>query len=164
MTINPKVSEDARHAIGRRVDKFVARSQRGQTIRGEYILSDLKVIAEDDLRTNLAGARQAYLAEMRLRIDSTFYEELLDGPLYVLAGSARLEELAQNIADQASEPDTIDATDLAKQLTAIAKEDLGAGGKAARGAFLAYLEADLPHGDDTYDMLLAGPLSFLTEL
>jgi hypothetical protein len=161
MTIDPKVSEEARHTIGRRVDKFVARSQRGQAVRGEYILSDLEVIAQDDLRTNLPGARQAYLAEMRLRIDSTVYEELLDGPLYALASSPQLNELAQNVADQASDPDTIDAADLEAKLVAIAQEDLGAGVMAARGAFLAHLEANLPHGDDTYDALLAGPLSFL---
>lgn len=164
MTIDPKVSAEARHTIGRRVDKFVARSQRDQPVRGEYILSDLEVIAQEDLRTNLPGARLAYLAEMRLRIEPAFYEKLLDGPLYALASSAQLEDLAQNVADQASEPDSIDAADLEAKLKAIAEEDLGAGVKAARGAYLAYLEANLPHGDDTYDVLLAGPLSFLTDL
>lgn len=164
MTIDPKVSEEARHTIGRRVDKFVARSQRGQRVRGEYILSDLKIIAEEDLRTNRPGARQAYLAEMRLRLDPDFYEELLDGPLYALASSAQLNELAQNVADQASDPDTINTEELGAKLAAIAQEDLGAGIKAARGAFLAHLEENLPHGDDTYDTLLAGPLSFLADL
>lgn len=164
MTIDPKVSEEARHIIGRRVDKFVARSQRGQTVRGEYVLSDLRLIAQEDIPTNLAGARHAYLAEMRLRIDSSFYEELLDGPLYALAASTQLDELAQSVADQANKPESIDFDDVRVRLTAIADEDLGAGLRAVRGAFLAKLEENLPHGDDTYDTLLEGPLAFLVDL
>lgn len=159
----PKASDDSRHAVARLIDTFVARSQRGLKIRGERVKSDLMEIAADDLQSNYAGVRQAYLATLRLRIDTSVYEDLLDGPLYVIADSAELDELAQSVADDASNPDAIDGEALNIRLTAIAQEDLGAGVRAARGAFLASLESKLPHRGDAYDTLLAGPLSFLMD-
>lgn len=161
MAIDPKVSSEARGAIVRLVDKLVARSQRGFILRGERVMSDLKDIAQDDLQSNLPGVRGAYLAVLRLTIDATVYEALLDGPLYIVAYSAELEELAQIVADQAGDLASIVSSDVEAKLTAIAEKDLGAGITAARGAFLAQLEARLPHHGDTYDELLAGPLSFL---
>jgi hypothetical protein len=164
MTIDPKVSEDARTAIVLLAEKLIARSQRGLPLTALRSKEDVKDIASDDPQSNYPGVRGAYLATLRLRIDPEVYETLLDGPLYLIASSRALEELAQNVADQASDPQSIDGESVKAQLEKIANEDLGAGIKAVRGAFLAYLEEVLPHRSEAYDTLLAGELSFLVDV
>ena len=164
MTLAPKITEDARRDLVTLVEKLVARSQRGFPITSKRTFDDIEDIAADDLGSNLPGVRAAYLATLRLHVDVETYERLLDGPLYVVAASSALDELAQSVADQASDLDAIDNEELRRQLLEIAENDLRAGLKAVRGAFLVRLEVSLPHDGDAYDALLAGPLSFLADL
>jgi hypothetical protein len=164
MTLAPKITEDARRDLVTLVEKLVARSQRGFPITSKRTLDDIEAIAADDLHSNYPGVRGAYLATLRLHVDVDTYEKLLDGPLSAVADSKVLEELAQDVADQASDPTSIDSEDVRRRLVEIAEDDLRGGLKAVRGAFLTRLEANLPHSGDTYDVLLAGPLSFLADL
>jgi hypothetical protein len=164
MTITPKITENARRDIVTLVEKLVARSQRGFPITSKRAVDDLEHIAADDLHSNYPGVRGAYLASLRFHVDVDTYEDLLDGPLYAIADSRKLEELAQAVADQSSDLASVDSESVKQQLVKIADDDLGASLKAVRGAFLTRLETNLPHQGDTYDMLLAGPLAFLADL
>lgn len=166
MTIDPKISAEGREQAANLAIKFIGRLnyQPALKIRGEKVKEDLKDIAAEDLQSNYPGIRGAFLAELRLRIDQALYEDLLDDSLMVVANSREVEDLAQNVADRAIDPAVINSSEVRTQLSTLAKDDLGGGLKAVRGAFLAELEARLPHHGKTYTRLLDGPLSFLTEL
>lgn len=126
VTLHPLVSEDALRSVHHLVATFVARLEQGQKVRFKRVKEDLTVIAADDLQSNYKGVVQAYLTELRRRIDLAVRHDLHDGSDDSSAVDAS-KGAARNQDESSADPDT--------DLAVHTEEDLRAAIKAVRGAY-----------------------------
>lgn len=130
VTLPPSVSEDAVRSIHYLVATFVARLEQGKKVRFGRVKDDLTAIAADDLQSNYNGVVQAYLTELRRRIDVAVRHDLHDGSDDSSA-VASSQDATQNQGEQTGDQDSDPDVDLAVHT----EEDLRAAIKAVRGAY-----------------------------